>query len=654
MAAPPSRNAPCPCGSGRKYKNCCMPRSRPRIGEAPLTGVPDLTGRAWDLQIFPLPTSVDEEPGRRLSVVLVAAEGFVLHHDLLTDPLGRMEDVVDALDAAVAKAEQRAGVRPTVVRVRHAEVARSLSVRLAPRDVEVRRARRLPELEEAARGLVHGLVGMEVLPLLSSAPTWRGWGLSASQCRALFAAAARFYRARPWERLGEEPISVLRPTGLWTVSVMGSAGEEYGLSIYTHLRDFLELEEHLEDMGSFVENLEGAMISLSFEPRKELPREMQREVASAGWEVADHDAYPFILATNTPAGGLDPDTVDGIIAMLVALPAFADALAGGLAEGKGGQRITWEHAATHLHLSVDLEGSFEWPVPARLTPCGPVGEGADPAALTAEGEGPDDEAPDQPWVDAFLASLRAAVSEATALRHARHAAELVEFLNGRQGVPLRAMNEHDLRTFLYDEYPRHRPGYARSETLPTSLRKFFAFVAEHHHVRFPWAEPLLRDRGSLLRRVEAAPRGGWWDPDVQDFRADVWEDLDRRGLLLPDNWSGALEPEAFMGMEEARLQREAQRAWLVWRDELILEGTDTPDALRDALGERLLEWLDAPDAGDTEGPPGRTRLDVLRAERKALPPERRRELERAFLGEDEGTWEDDDAWDEKDVEGDWM
>jgi hypothetical protein len=29
----PSRNAPCPCGSGKKYKKCCLPRDQLRSAE---------------------------------------------------------------------------------------------------------------------------------------------------------------------------------------------------------------------------------------------------------------------------------------------------------------------------------------------------------------------------------------------------------------------------------------------------------------------------------------------------------------------------------------------------------------------------------------------------------------------------------------------
>ncbi len=29
------RNEPCPCGSGKKYKKCCLPREAPRVRSAP-------------------------------------------------------------------------------------------------------------------------------------------------------------------------------------------------------------------------------------------------------------------------------------------------------------------------------------------------------------------------------------------------------------------------------------------------------------------------------------------------------------------------------------------------------------------------------------------------------------------------------------------
>ena len=40
MAKGPSRNAPCPCGSGRKYKLCCLPADEARAREARLAAQP--------------------------------------------------------------------------------------------------------------------------------------------------------------------------------------------------------------------------------------------------------------------------------------------------------------------------------------------------------------------------------------------------------------------------------------------------------------------------------------------------------------------------------------------------------------------------------------------------------------------------------------
>jgi hypothetical protein len=49
MAKGPGRNAPCPCGSGRKYKNCCLPadEERARLGRA--TGLATPTVSTWDV-----------------------------------------------------------------------------------------------------------------------------------------------------------------------------------------------------------------------------------------------------------------------------------------------------------------------------------------------------------------------------------------------------------------------------------------------------------------------------------------------------------------------------------------------------------------------------------------------------------------------------
>lgn len=604
MTNPPARNAPCPCGSGRKYKNCCLGGDRASGLARTLRPNPEEVAAAhpWQVGIIPLALRLDDQPGRRVSVALVTAGGLVLQHEMLFQPLGRIDEVADALQAVVEEAEQRTGVSPLRVEVRHAAVARRLGRRLAVRGVAVASARGLPELDDAARSLAQHLGGADALPIMASAPTWNGWGLSATQCRALFAAAARVRRAEPWKRLGDEPIDVWGDHGAWTAAVMGSGGQHFGLSVYTDARDFEELYAPGVDTEFALENMHGGMITLAFESRGELTREMQREVAAAGWEVADPAGYPVAYTSNTPAGGLDPEAVDVLTALLVAIPDFLDARKDVLGEALAGHRIVWEHEATGVRLAYEVPGGFAWPVPDRLRIGGPQGVGAAPDARIASTDGPGDALDDESTLEAFESHLRESVSAATAAGHARNAAALVAFLNTRQGVPLRAMHEFDLRTFLYAEFPRTRPGYGRTETLPGSLRKFLSFLAQRDGLEFPWAESLLRDRDSLERRVRRAPAGGWWSDDVQDFLADVQDDLDRRAMLLPLDWAGASEPDALPAIGEDDLREEAQRRWLVWRDELIREGVATSAELRDALERRLVAWLDERESGDSTRP----------------------------------------------------
>ena len=75
------------------------------------------------------------------------------------------------------------------------------------------------------------------------------------------------------------------------------------------------------------------MLSLAYAPRDELPRPMQREVASAGWEVAAADAYPVLMPFFTPGGGLSRDRVRRLTAILRALASFADEHGSQLREG---------------------------------------------------------------------------------------------------------------------------------------------------------------------------------------------------------------------------------------------------------------------------------------------------------------------------------
>ena len=68
-----------------------------------------------------------------------------------------------------------------------------------------------------------------------------------------------------------------------------------------------------------------------------------------------------------------------------------------------------------------------------------------------------------------------------------------------------------------------------------------------------------------------------------------------------------------MGLVEAELEAEAQRRWLLWRDELLQAGLVDPGELWEALVARQRAWETAPqsDLG------GMTPVEAIETEREA-------------------------------------
>jgi hypothetical protein len=67
-----------------------------------------------------------------------------------------------------------------------------------------------------------------------------------------------------------------------------------------------------------------------------------------------------------------------------------------------------------------------------------------------------------------------------------------------------------------------------------------------------------------------------------------------------------------MGHQEAGLEQEVQRRWLLWRDEVIRGGIADPREVRLAAIERQLQWEEIPHPRLN----GRTPLQAARAERQ--------------------------------------
>lgn len=634
------RNDPCPCGSGKKYKKCCLGLDR-QAGVSPSQAgsvrQAATSANEWEADIVPLPGGLEDNPAARLAVAMVVGAGLVIHAEVLNRPSPEPEEMAEVLAAAVLTTGEQVGRHPSRVIVREPEVAAAMN-----RSLEQRTSTggagdgRRPEaeadifvdLDEAAYALVEEMTGRPGRFHVSSVEAWAGWDLPREWTERLFRHAAAFYRAAPWRLLVNlDILDAAMPAGNgWTVCIMGDGEEEFGLSLYSEANDFWAMVEEVQMEAAF-DDLEGRIVSLTFDAGGELPRAMRREVAAAGWEVAGADAYPRIFTINTPAGGLRRRDAEDLVALLAAVPLFIAANASVLETG--GNVEGWHDEETGVMLSYRQgeKGEERWGREievGELAPGGAQGPGAEPEAAVTEMRTAIEnplafERRERAVVERFERHLaeREGLSSATVAKHAGNAGSLVEFLAG-SGVPVRAVHELDLRTFLFDWYPRKgEGGVTRLEAMPVSLRRFFDYLAEEEGIVCPWAAEILADRQALRRRWQNAPRGPFWDADVGYWRQEVAEALVLR-LMLPDASLGDEEDEewgAWMGATEAQLHTELCRRWLLWRDELLHEGVHDGPELVDQLFARQRRWESTPraDLG------GKSPLEAVREERAQHP-----------------------------------
>ncbi len=409
----PGRNDPCPCGSGRKYKQCCQEAEGAAGGGLSGTLTQALREAAadepdWAAEVLPLAIDLGREPAQRPAAVLVTAGDLVLHHDLRIRVGGEVEQVVELIASAVLGAARQVGSLPQRVLVRHSEVAAGLQPRLAGRDIEVVHDPDPPELARTARDLMEHLTGFEYWPPVGSVRMWAGWGLSPRRVREIFEAASDFWRSAPWEVMSDlqTPELVTTSGRQWTALVLGDAGMEYGLTLCS---DPADLPHLLPGTPAALRRIRGRTLALTFDKGADLPPQMRREIASAGWPVASTDAYPVLVTVNTPGGGLSLADSEDLVEALRALPAFAEAHAEALLdeldENAPLDLGTWTDASTGVlftytdtvptllfdeaadaefdadHAEIDFQRKLRGLVTEVL---GELGEDADPAAVTAE------------------------------------------------------------------------------------------------------------------------------------------------------------------------------------------------------------------------------------------------------------------------------
>ncbi len=331
-----SRNAPCPCGSGRKYKDCCLQADRDRDRERARSTVRPSqdafrasgevleaarSEEGWEADVVPLPWVLDDDPDARPSLLAVLAGTYVVCSEVLNRPSGEEDEVAAVLFGAVEEAAKLLGRWPRELAVRHPEVAAHLDARLREQGCFVRGDLHLSDLDRMAVDMVYAADTRteRVSRLVISRPdTWGAWGLDAALVGRIFASARDFWRAAPWAAFFPfEVVEAKLPDGsAWYVAILGAAGDPpCGLAVYADFDD-CRLSASSASLYEIADEVEDRLYTVLFEDAPSLPRTMRREVAQRGWPVAAPAAYPRVMAVNTPAGGISREDAAMLCAVM--------------------------------------------------------------------------------------------------------------------------------------------------------------------------------------------------------------------------------------------------------------------------------------------------------------------------------------------------
>ena len=670
-----NRNDPCPCGSGKKYKLCHLDADTARARSLRL--VQSETERAksdragvsisaevlrsldessvWELDAVPVPLAIEGESSGRTCVLLIVADGYVLDAHITQSPPTEPVDVASTLTqwlrAVVERHRTESGVAlamPATVRVRHAIVAEHMVTMLGA-TTRVEHASLLPQLDQAAGSMRENLVGPEWadgnapefpsvspssrkgLTLLCFPQVWSAWGFDADAQSQLFAAAARFYEAQPWARLdNEETLAITAddaPDVTWTACVMGAGGEQYGLGLYERDVDF-ERQFKIDDPRDTLRGIDGAVLTVYFDPRAALPRAMQQEFKQNNYHVAGPGAYPSLSTANTPAGGISraqvallTRTLDAVARLL----AISDVLP--VEKTPRAEPLVWRDDESGLQLAYRGDRSpivlSPWIVPLTLTRGFADGFAADPTKTFARYDGTEAEIdarfePEMARVDGFVewlesrdAGRRRARAQETIAKQQLHATHFVEYLAFAHGVTVAAMHEYHLRCYLYSWLLMGTP-YTMRDVLVilANLQLFFTWI-ERDGIVCAWALPMLADHAAMQTRFESAPIAAsadqgtrWW---TEQFSYDVYHRVMLPDALMPEHPAGG----EYEGEREGMLNDELQWLTLNWRESQIALGITDPASVRAYCSAQQRVW-----AATKHSQYGKSPLAVIRQERR--------------------------------------
>ena len=366
----PRRNDPCPCGSGRKYKHCCLGKEEPSgtegdslLGPLPRHLPPEALYQArgepvWEVDIAPLPFSFENDSSARPGALVVMAGEVVVFLDLLSRPPGESFELARELQRGMEEVFKVLGRYPEEVLVRHMSVGRELMPFLSRHGIGMEVNPFLDHVDDMTAHMLADGEGPLVRSVAASPLTWSGWGLPDTAVVEVFQTAAQFFMAEPWTRLQDRHLTEVRIPGgrSWFVAVTGGPPAPPGCLLFEEVVDAV-LSHSAPSFEDILEDTRGRHYSLLFRSPDDLSRPMRKEIARRGLPVAAPAALPILTSINTPGGGISlQDTGD----LILILRAITHLVAETELVSTRGWPLAWTDPATGAHLLVrELRDSEE-------------------------------------------------------------------------------------------------------------------------------------------------------------------------------------------------------------------------------------------------------------------------------------------------------
>ena len=210
----------------------------------------------------------------------------------------------DALKAVMKQPLEGAPRRPARIRVAEERLAKAVRD-VVDSDVAVLVAP-VPELDAAFAELARAIAPP---PLYA---TYLGGGtIPPAVVGDLFSAAGVLFRTAPWRRVAEHQLLRVDIPRLGVdgacLCIIGGAGESFGLLLFRSLdahRAFAAgppSSAPRNELRAAGPPREAALLSLSFDRKKDLPPEMLEEIKQHRWPVAGGKGYPVVLAVDADA-----------------------------------------------------------------------------------------------------------------------------------------------------------------------------------------------------------------------------------------------------------------------------------------------------------------------------------------------------------------